>query len=389
MDSEELASEVTNAAALYEDEASHSRGTTWCPDPSSRGQCSQAISDDDIRVLKLKHSFLSEFSDAFIRNTPIGDLMKIESTAMKAKEIERAKDSDDKLSQNKAALASTFTDIQPGRDNRWTSLHPARFLGGPSCSAAKLWLAAREAWGSSHPPPLGNYDMGAVGLAGYVSSAGWVNLHNPASCKLSVKQFNINNCSARAATKKDAGPDEDILELGEFKLALRALRTAMAFVMPWNFSVMALEGFFLQTNYCATELQNVDKKAWLLTKFTDYILSQNADRWRDAEPFLSAGDLKAAWAAFYGAQPHSVLSKEKKQGNQQHKKQQHGGQKGFDPRIALGICFAWNLGQCNKANGACTTSKGRPLKHVCDFIADQAKPSEVCGKDHMRKDFHK
>jgi hypothetical protein len=390
MDLEELEAEISIAQALHDDEAAHSRGrnNAWCPDPSTRGGQS-TISDDDIRILKLKHSFLAEFSDNFIRNTPVGDLMKIESTAMKAKELERSKDSDDKLAQAKAALASTFTEVTSGRDNRWNHLHPARFLGGPSCSAAKLWLAARESWGTSHPPPLGNYDMGAVGLAGYVSSAGWVHIHNPASCKLSIKQFNINNCSARASSKKGSDSDEDILELGEFKLAVRALRTAMAFVMPWNFSVQALEGFFLQTNYCAQELNNVEKKAWLLTKFADYVLQQNADRWRDAEPFLSTGDLKSAWAAFYGAQPHAALTKEKKQGKGPGGKQQNSQQKTFDPRITLGICFAWNVGTCNKPAGACTTAKGRPLKHVCDHIADPAKPMEVCGKDHIRKDFHK
>jgi hypothetical protein len=74
-----------------------------------------------------------------------------------------------------------------------------------------------------------------------------VNIHNPASTKLSVKQFNINNCGSRAASKKDSGLEDDALELGEFKLAVLVLRTAMAFVMPWNFSVMALEGFLLQT----------------------------------------------------------------------------------------------------------------------------------------------
>jgi hypothetical protein len=232
--------------------------------------------------------------------------------------------------------------------------------------------------------------MNAVGLSGYVSSAGWVNLHNPASSKLSIRQFNINNCSARAG-KKNSEAEEDMLEIGEFKLALRAMRTAMAFVMPWNFSIMALEGFFLQSNYCAQDLANVERKAWILTKFCDYALSQNADRWRDAEPFLSTGDLKSAWAAFYGAQPQSVLAKAKKQeqnmsggkqGNSSH-------QKPFDPRITLGICFAWNMGQCNKTAGSCTTAKGRPLKHVCDHIADPAKPNDVCGKDHIRKDFHK
>jgi hypothetical protein len=230
--------------------------------------------------------------------------------------------------------------------------------------------------------------MGSVGLAGYVSSAGWVNIHNPASCKLSVKQFNINNCSARAASKKNGEAEDNILELGEFKLALRALRTAMAFVMPWNFSVMALEGFFLQNNYCASDLNNVEKKAWILTKFSDYVLSQNADRWRDAEPFLSTGDLKAAWAAFYGAQPQAALSKTKKEGKAgSGAKQQH--QKPFDPRIAMGICFAWNQGNCTKQAGTCTTSKGCPLKHVCDHVADPSKPQDVCGKDHIRKDYHK
>jgi hypothetical protein len=89
----------------------------WCQDPSSRGALAW-ISDEDIKVLKLKHAFLSEFSDSFIRNTPIGDLMKIESTAMKAKQLEGAKDSDDKLLQNKAALASTFAEVSGGRDNR-------------------------------------------------------------------------------------------------------------------------------------------------------------------------------------------------------------------------------------------------------------------------------
>jgi hypothetical protein len=228
--------------------------------------------------------------------------------------------------------------------------------------------------------------MGSVGLAGYVSTRGWVELHNPASTKLSVKQFNINNCGSRASAKKTAEGDEDILELGEFKLALRALRTAMSFVMPWNYSVLALEGFFMQNNYCAQDLGNIDKKAWLLTKFSDYVLSQNADRWRDAESFLSTGDLKAAWASFFGAQPQAALAKSgKKTGNNNQKGQQNK----FDPRIALGICFAWNQGQCLKPAGTCATAKGRPLKHVCDYIVDPSKPQDVCGKDHVRKDFHK
>jgi hypothetical protein len=104
MDPEELEEEILNAAALHDDEAAHMRGggRLWCPDPSVRGN-QQAISAEDIKILKAKHSFLSEFSDNFIRSTPIGDLMRIESTAMKAKELEKARDSDDKLAHDKTA----------------------------------------------------------------------------------------------------------------------------------------------------------------------------------------------------------------------------------------------------------------------------------------------
>jgi hypothetical protein len=93
----------------------------------------------------------------------------------------------------------------------------------------------------------------------------------------------------RTGPKKGADPDDDTMEIGELKLALRAMRTAFAFAMPWNYSVLALEGFFLQNNYCFQDLANVDKKAAILTKFIDYVLLQNGDRWRDSEPFLTTG----------------------------------------------------------------------------------------------------
>jgi hypothetical protein len=342
------------------------------------------LSDADIRVLREKHVFLRDFSDSFIRNTTIGDLMKIESTAMKSRELERTKDADDKLAMNKLALANTFTTVPAGTDNRWNTLHPGRFLGGAACSAAKLWLAAKDNLGSSFSPPVGNYDMGSVGLAGYVSSKGWAELANPASTKLSIKMFSINSCGARASTKKATDVEDDFLDVSEFKLALRVLRTAMSFVMPWNYSILALEGFFFQTNFCSLDLANVEKRAWVLSRFTDYVIQQNGDRWRDGEPFLTAGDLKAVWAAFFGAQPQAALGQ--KGNNKQQKKPN---QKAADPRMSLGICFAYNQGNCLKAAGTCTTAKGRQLKHICDFAADPSKPTDVCGKEHIRKDFHK
>jgi hypothetical protein len=196
MEQSELEEETLQASALLEEEASRARPSVSFV---ARGR---VISDEDICSLRRKHAFLIDFSDDFIRGTPIGDLMKIESTAMKLKEMEKGKDADDRLAANKAALATTFTSVAAGRDNRWSELHEGRFLGGAGCSAVRLWLTARDKLGLVGHPPVGSYDMGAVGLAGYVSARGWCELHNMSSTKLSVKLFNINNCSSRLSTKK-------------------------------------------------------------------------------------------------------------------------------------------------------------------------------------------
>jgi hypothetical protein len=57
----------------------------------------------------------------------------------------------------------------------------------------------------------------------------------------------------------------DFTEIGEFQLALRTMRTAAAFTMPWNFS-----------------FGDCENKAQLLTQFVDYVLSENASKWRDS-----------------------------------------------------------------------------------------------------------
>ncbi len=79
----------------------------------------------------------------------------------------------------------------------------------------------------------------------------------------------------------------------------------------------------------------MEKKAFFLVKFTDYVLGQNADRWRDSEPFLTAGDLKAAWASFFGSQPHSTLKQQGQKKQPQASRQ--GAHKHVDPRISCYI----------------------------------------------------
>jgi hypothetical protein len=120
--------------------------------------------------------------------------------------------------------------------------------------AAKQWLAAGEVIGLTGHPSVGNYGMSAVGLAGFVTGKGWVELHNSLSSKLALKLFSINNCSSKTSTSSSSEhgnkSNDDIHELGELKLALRTMRTVASFVHPWNYSFQAIEGFMHQTQFC-------------------------------------------------------------------------------------------------------------------------------------------
>ena len=111
---EELEDVTAHAEELIVEEAARSRLPPSCPDPGTRGR---VMADSDISSLRKRHAFLEDFSDKFIRSTTVGDLMKIETTAVKRKEIERSKDASDRLALNKTALASTFTKVAEGSDN--------------------------------------------------------------------------------------------------------------------------------------------------------------------------------------------------------------------------------------------------------------------------------
>jgi hypothetical protein len=99
-------------------------------DPGSLGL---TMTDSDLASLRRKFPFLAGFSDHFVRSRPMEKLPKIETTSMKMRELEHARDTDDKLSTNKLALAKNITNVGSGPDNRWTILHPARCLPGAAC----------------------------------------------------------------------------------------------------------------------------------------------------------------------------------------------------------------------------------------------------------------
>ena len=374
------------------------------PDPSNRLAAQLLSNPTHLASLRRRHAFLNEYSDELLASTPIETLIKLETTSIKLKNMEKAKDVEDKLSNNRDRLGETEYWVEPGVDNRLSKLHEARFLAGAGCSAKKLWARGREVLGGNKHEAIATYDMHSIGLAGHVTAKGWLEIHDPGSSNLQLNLFSINNCGKRVqSTSHSLGLEElnEISELGELKTALRVLREAMAYVHPWNKSISAIEGFLVQTNYCSSDLEGIDRQGLLLCQFIDYVLRENSNRWKGQEEFLTTGDLRTTWESFFGARPQSALSKSRKvlmQNKTQLPRQQLPLQKqtgngvgGLNVLQAMyyeDICVNFNMGRCLKNPGSCTTKKGRPLRHVCNYRPDPAQPAAYCGANHAACYFH-
>jgi hypothetical protein len=408
-----LAAALEAAQADIADEAARTRaGFSRIPDPGSSNNQGR-ISADDASILKAKFPFLKDYSDEYIQTTPLDALIRAETTAFKLKEMEKGANIDDMLALNRDKLASTIIKVMAGVDNRWDQLHPARFLPGASCSAKQLWLQARELLGNAGHPALSSYDMASVGLQGCISSKGWTLIANPGSSQLRVRYFSITCCSSKVISTRDNKDSSEysasIEELGEFKLALRALRVAMGFVHPWNKSIEALSSFFEQTDFCAVETVLLDKRASLLSGFTDFVLEENSNRWRAKESFISAGEMKEAWSSYIATRPQLLLASVKAvfpsrqqqrpsggQGNQQRAQQQPNQGPATAAAMSLpnpyfdNICVRWNQGRCLAAPGTCTTKKGLALRHCCNFRPNPAThPHDICQGNHAACFYHR
>jgi len=378
-----------------QEEADRTRaGFNTTRDPANNNSYSMGT---DLNMLKAKFPFLRDYSDSFIRDTGVTNLIKAETASRKLQDYDKNKRAEDKLYCNRELLARTTINIEAGVDNRLDVLHAARCLPGATCSAGKMWLHARTMMGNKGHAALSTYDMASIGLGGAVTAKGWVELHDPSSPNMSIKMFSMTNCATKS--KKD-NEDADFLELADltdFKTALRVLRGAMSYVHPWNRSIEALENFLIQNNYGAADLSSVDKPATYLSQFTDYVLVENSSRWRGMEMFLNTRDLRATWADFISQRATAINNSKKTYNNKPYIQQtQHNttptvGSSRHVPTALFfdDICVMWNLGKCVKPPGTCQTRKGRILRHVCNYRPNPAKPDVACGLSHPCYTFHK
>ena len=142
LDSDVIRNIISSARSALSDEADRTlAGFSACEDP---GQSSRQGSGLD--RLKKQFNFLSEYSDAFIKETGVDVLIKAETAAKKLYKWDNEKKAEDKLFTNRENLPTSL--VLAGKDNRLDILHAARVLPGATCSAAKSWLHAREVLGS-------------------------------------------------------------------------------------------------------------------------------------------------------------------------------------------------------------------------------------------------
>jgi len=294
-----------------------------------------------------------------------------------------------RLTSNAQQLVANPIAVPAGADDRRSCLHPARFLGGTSCSAQNFWLQAREALGANGVAAIGNYDLDSVGCGGSVTPRGWEAIHNPSSPDLKLKLFfmpNVGN-SCLSAKKIDLDNGEKALTVGDsmkeigdldgFRAALNTAREAMSCALPWNKSIAAIQGFMINCNYAEADLRGNPNRAAMLTEFVDFVFARNALNWENRVPFLAADDLAHAWASWRGqrAAYFTATTSDKAKGGPPEKKQKLSD---MDD-----ICRRYNRKDCKNPASDCKTWSGRKLKHVC---SEKLPNGRRCRKDHPRMD---
>jgi hypothetical protein len=168
----------------------------------------------------------------------------------------------------------------------------------------RQFITARDVIGLTNPPPLGCYDMNAVGMGGFVTARGWLELGSYGSSKMKIAYYNINN--AARSTKSMDEDGAEVKSVDEFILALRTLRSAAQFACPWNYSYLALENYFHHKEFMKEELRGNDNPARTLCQFSDFVLSENSNRWRDGSGFICFGECRDSGMPLWAPGPRAV-----------------------------------------------------------------------------------
>jgi len=117
-------------------------------------------------------------------------------------------------------------------------------------------------------------------------------------------------CSGMAAKRVSMEDGDDALAIGEnlkeivdfdgYRSALNTLREATHSVRPWDRSIGALVGFMTNTNYLQEDLRASQRRAAILSEFTDHVLARNALNYANDQGFLTTEELAHTWTQWKG-----------------------------------------------------------------------------------------
>ena len=312
------------------------------PAPTDPEQEDSDMESEDLELWKLLPQ-LEDLPETLVRKLPISALFQLTSALAKERKTSEKLGVNTRLAHNAKKLAKSPAEVEGGLDNRKSILHPARFLGGASCSLGELWEQPKSIVGETGVVPVGNYDLDTVGCGGCVTPKAWLEIHNPASQELKLRLFHLPNLAGTSTSKKQEGCEDggesfkEIADLDSFKVALNTAREAMASVLPWNRSISALVGLMMNTNYMVEELGGNSKRANILTEFTDYVFGRNALNWENNQAFLSTDELAHVWGNWKTKRGIFGKSAEKKKPEKD----------GSDKKKQLAdICKLFNLKSC-------------------------------------------
>ena len=203
---------------------------------------------------------VKELPESLLKKLPLNAMFQLNTALAKEKKTSERLGVNTRLAHNAKKMVRHPVEVEKGVDNRREKLHPARFLGGVSCSLPEKWAAARRVIGELGVPAIENYDLDSVGCGGCVSPKAWLEIHNPASQELRIKLFHLPNVASTGLSgkKTDNGEDgeslREIADLDGFKVALNTAREAMSSALPWNRSISAVVGLMFNTNYLQEDI---------------------------------------------------------------------------------------------------------------------------------------
>ncbi len=90
---------------------------------------------------------LADLPEAMLKKLDLATIFQLNAALAKDKKSEAKLSVNARLNLNAKKLIESPTAIAAGVDNRRDLLHPARFLGGATCSTSEMWLTARRILG--------------------------------------------------------------------------------------------------------------------------------------------------------------------------------------------------------------------------------------------------